>query len=481
MPPILLPKLKGFAFKFGQPTSCSPYLEKYEDELLGNSERHHRSKVTLNLVREDVLSFSNKSSDKSLDPLFQLVIRKVADDFRLNARVKPFHLNDVFKQQLPIWNSSPGLPYKFLGFKTKNDVRKDHHQTNNIRLFWHRIKTGEFMTLPDCCAFMRSHLAPEGEEKVRAVWGYPMQVTMAEAMFALPLIDAYRHQSKPIAYGYEVALGGTRRILKRFANKKNLAAIDFKSFDKTVPRWLVNAAFYILEDNLDFTAYRDHGTPNVIGLLRVWNSLKTYFSKTPIRLANGERYKKISGIASGSYFTQLIGSICNALILNYVSISRLNVWPEDYIVFGDDSLISFKSPLALDLIASSVAEFGMIINRTKTAQSNSIADLEFLGYEIGGLPRKSYSKWIYALLYPEHPDMNWDAVASRALGLYYANLGVDSHIHALLHRIITVRDFDIVLSRSMEKMLRIIGFGHDVERTKTLPTAFDLLTTYIYR
>lgn len=100
-------------------------------------------------------------------------------------------------------------------------MRRDPHQRNNIRLLWHEIKTGVQMSLSDCCAYVRSHLAPPGKEKVRAVWGYPMVVTMAEAMFALPLIEDYRNESKPIAYGCETAMGGTRKVLSRFAKQKN--------------------------------------------------------------------------------------------------------------------------------------------------------------------------------------------------------------------------------------------------------------------
>jgi len=66
------------------------------------------------------------------------------------------------------------------------------------------------------------------------------------------------------------------------------------------------------------------GAPNVVGILRLWDTLKNYFVHTPIRMANGECYKKRNGIASGSYFTQLVGSVANAILMNYVSIKLCN-------------------------------------------------------------------------------------------------------------------------------------------------------------
>jgi len=278
MPPIRLPKAKGFPYRFGQNLGCTPYLQHLEDDLLGTSDRNHRSTITLKLIRQDILKFSNFSKDLTNDTLFQLAVHKVSDDFRLPSRVPLIHLNDIFEKKLAIWKSSPGLPYRLMGFKTKGEVRDDFHQRNNIRLFCHQIKTGKRVAMPDCCAYVRSHLAPPGEEKVRAVWGYPMALTLAEAIFAIPLTDAYRTHRKPIAYGFETAMGGTRRVLARFGQLKNISALDFSCFDKTVPKWLVDAAFYVLEQNLDFTKYRDYGAPNVVGILRLWDTLKQYWS-----------------------------------------------------------------------------------------------------------------------------------------------------------------------------------------------------------
>lgn len=116
-------------------------------------------------------------------------------------------------------------------------------------------------------------------------------------------------------------------------------------------------------------------------------------------------------------------------------------------VRSNDSLVSFPVNLSMHSIACVFAEFGLSINYSKSAQSDKIADLNFLGYGLGGgLPRKEHSQCIYALLYPEHPDLSWDACASRALGLYYyVKLGVDGKVHELATSVITHKFFDLHL------------------------------------
>jgi len=141
MSPIRLPKAKGFPYRFGQNLGCSPFLAHLEDDLLGTSDRNHRSTITLKLIRQDILKFSNTSKDLTNDALFQYAVHKVCDDFRLPSRVSLIHLNDIFDKSLAIWKSSPGLPYRLMGYHTKGEVRDDFHQRNNIRLFYHKIKT----------------------------------------------------------------------------------------------------------------------------------------------------------------------------------------------------------------------------------------------------------------------------------------------------------------------------------------------------
>lgn len=45
------------------------------------------------------------------------------------------HLNEVFDYDLPIWNSSPGPPWKECGYSTKCEVLAQPINRRNIRWF----------------------------------------------------------------------------------------------------------------------------------------------------------------------------------------------------------------------------------------------------------------------------------------------------------------------------------------------------------
>lgn len=398
-------------------------------------------------------------------------------EFSLTQPVKMIHLNDVFQLDLNIWSSSPGLPWKELGYKTKREIRDDPDAVRRVRWFWHRIKQGEVIHAPDSCAFVRSHLVPIGENKVRAVWGYPATLTFGEAMFAVPLIDAYKNVFKPyLAYGFETGTGGFRKLWRRFAKHDKFYCLDFKSFDKTVPAWLINHAFDILEYNIDFVHYQDYGTADARKNHRMWQYIRNYFINTPIRLCNGERYRKSQGVASGSYFTQLIDSIVNSIITNYWCLRLTGSAPADYLVLGDDSIVASNCDVDLDDIDDLVQTLGMKINLKKSMKSRSLAKCTFLGYSIGpdGIPFKDRDDLMASIYYPERPDKSWDDVASRALGILYANLGWHNDVHQFCDAIVRFKPFDLHLTRPQIKYMRfVLGLSEENIGKLPPPSQFD--------
>lgn len=390
------------------------------------------------------------------------------------------HINDVFQQDLDIWTKSPGLPWKTLGYRTKGDIKRDPDAINRVRLFWHRIKNGDRLRAPDCLAHVRSHVCDLHEEKIRAVWGYPGTLTFGEAVFALPLIRAYQVKQNPIAYGFETALGGARKIFKRFAGPGSYAGLDFKSFDKTIPTWLIRKAFDILECNIDFVHYQDYGVADARRNYKMWDYIQDYFINTTIRLANGTRYRKSSGIASGSYFTQLIGSVCNYILCAWMSLKQLGSLPMDILVLGDDSLIKTHKPLDLSECQELMTSIGMFLNPIKSQMTSELVTMKFLGYRIGnGTPQKDIDDWMTALLFPETPDLSFSQLQSRALGLYYANMCVDMTFANICYGLIRAKPFDLHLSRNFERKLKFIGISLERLKTQELPTPFEFVRLMI--
>lgn len=464
---LRLPRADGFSQRhFGNP-GVSRYLKS-----LDKGYNYWRSPVTVSAIRDDLHSFHNPYVG-SPPPALKVAIGHAYRAFRLPEPVKMLHLNEVFQYGLNIWPNSPGLPWKSLGFNSKAEVRDNFRARNSIKWFIHRIKNGESVSAPDSCAFVRSHIAVPPESKVRAVWGYPMSMTMGEAVFAVPLIEAYQTVGNPIAYGYETAVGGTRRLVAQFAKHGGIyTAIDFKSFDKTVPNFLIDAAFEILSANIDFCHYRGRGVADARKTIRLFEYIQTYFKRTPIRLCNGERYKKQSGVASGSYFTQLIDSIVNYILVVWICLEITGHPPVDCKVLGDDSIFATRQSINLDDVSDLVKQIGMEINVAKSVTSRHLGNLTFLGYQLNdGVPTKPHDKWMAALLYPERPDRRWDDCASRAVGLCYANLGVDSVFDQLCRRIIALQPFTLTFSRSFAKMLWIAGWKN-VSPTPPEPLEF---------
>nr|UCD53714.1 MAG: RNA-dependent RNA polymerase [Partitiviridae sp.] len=463
---MYLGRAKGFGQRFELP-EYSPYLT----DILPQCNKYTRSRVTLQLIRDDIRE--NRINEKAVrpdDPILDEAIRRTCRAFQLPEMVKPLHLNDVFKQDLPIWSSSPGLPWTQHGYKTKGDIRKDVDAINRVRHFWHRVKTGQRMNLPDCCAFVRSHICERGEAKVRAVWGYPATVTFGEAMFAVPLIRAYQMYRTPIAYGYETGVGGMRKIFQQFKGKHFLG-IDFSKFDKTLPAWLIRIAFDILAYNVKFHEYQDYGVPVATALIRMWRVLTDYCINTRIRMCNGERYIKKAGLASGSYFTQLVGSICNHILLTYVVLKN-EVMLRDILVFGDDSIIGVDERLTPDDVQVTLAPLGLVVNVAKSGYSTNISNLTFLGYQINdGFPKKAREKAIASLVWPERNDRCWDDLASRALGILYANLGVDPYVDRICRTIVELKPFDLALTRDQIRYLGMLK----LEIKKDPPSLMDFL------
>lgn len=448
-----MPTREGFAQRMFTKTEATPFLPP-RDDIVG----FHRSAVTIASLRSDLLQYGN-TTPRPKDNLLDLAISAVRRDFQLPQRVKMLHLNEVFQQDLPIWSASPGLPWRQLGYRTKGDVRRDPDAVSQIRRFWHFIKRGARYSAPDSLCYVRSHLVPVGESKIRAVWGYPATMTFGEAVFALPLIDGFkRHVQGFIGYGYETAVGGFKRLWRRFCGRKRFYCVDFKSFDKSVPEWLIDIAFDILETNVDFVHYQGYGVADARLNHRMWCYIRDYFKNTTIRLCNGERYVKRSGVASGSYFTQLIDSVVNAILVNWWSLRLSGVYPEDYLVFGDDSLVALTTSVDIDDIDEMMQEIGMKVNMKKSFTTKLLEKCYFLGYYVGknGIPYKDEVDLLASLYYPEHPDKTWDDLASRALGIGYASLGCSDLVYSLCLAITSNRPYKLTIGRSMERYMKYV-------------------------
>jgi len=183
-----------------------------------------------------------------------------------------------------------------------------------------------------CIAFKRTQF----NDKTRLVWGYPYAMTAIEGLFARPLIDKFKNGTSPMAFGMNTGILGTKLRIASY-HKRWAYSVDVSSFDSAIAGELIRAAFRILATWFDLT--QTEPTSGVT-YSEIWKQVVDYFIHTPIVMPDLNVYKgKKHGVPSGSYFTQMIDSIVNVMIVGAVSHEfSLDIGEEDVFVLGDDVL-----------------------------------------------------------------------------------------------------------------------------------------------
>ena len=236
-----------------------------------------------------------------------------------------------------------------------------------------------------------------------------------------------------------------------------------KSFDKSCPSWLIMVAFEILKQNIDFTKYAEEGIPTPYKLERAWDHIVWYFIRTPIRLCNGERYRKWGGVASGSYFTQMVDSIINFIIMRFALHSQsVKIFEDMYL--GDDSLIATSSEVDIEQLCQDLSSIGFTVNRKKTSQTTRTWEIEFLGYRLSnGWPERDSKLLWTSLLYPESPDLNASHFVARVQGLLISNYMFDEEFDRTCRAIVRAAESMGVrpeMSRSTDRWCSLMGISN---------------------
>jgi len=105
----------------------------------------------------------------------------------------------------------------------------------------------------------------------------------------------------------------------------------------------------------------------------IFDNVRTAFITKRFVDINGKMVKSVKGIPSGSYFTQIIGSICNYLIMNtYIqSKGSRTVQRTRHLTMGDDNITFTKFKLDIDDASSYIRNnFGMVIHPDKCSSGN---------------------------------------------------------------------------------------------------------------
>lgn len=257
---------------------------------------------------------------------------------------------------------------------------------------------------PPCIAYHRVQHGPEGP-KTRLVWGYPLSMTLLEARFARPLIKRFLEIRTPMTFGLVKNEVGARVL--ETSRHGVVYGLDFSKFDSSIPTRLIMTAFEILKTHFDMSS-EDEG---------VWRIVRDYFINTLILMPDGFVYQKHCGVPSGSYFTQLVDSIVNYIIIQYMVLVVTGEMVDNRLinVLGDDSLFRLSGWYETQDFANVAASLGMTINVPKSGRYRR-EDPSFLGHTWHlGIPNRPELELVKRIIFPERPSQISKSVEDHQL------------------------------------------------------------------
>ena len=217
---------------------------------------------------------------------------------------------------------------------------------------------------------------------------YPFEMTLMEARFARPLIDTFLDYRTTMAFGLKKVQIGA--LVDSICNHSGgtPVAMDYSKFDSTISSYFIKQAFKILATWFNDEDLQEYGFEKVIN----------YFIHTPIVMPDGNLYKgKKHGVPSGSYFTQLIDSIVNTMLMGAASSAlKLGVRWDKLLVLGDDVIFAMQDP-NVEEISEFLIKFGITVNISKTK-----LEPHFLGAEwYFGKPFRKFDELLSMSTQPE--------------------------------------------------------------------------------
>ncbi|AIE47664.1 RNA-dependent RNA polymerase [Verticillium albo-atrum partitivirus-1] len=340
--------------------------------------------------------------------------------FKLPVKHEPLDWHEVGQ----FVNQSTSAGVSFPG-KKKSEVMEEIYTA--ARWLGHRMKEGgkesfnpTKVRFPPALAGTRGHMSPKDDPKTRLVWVYPAEMLVVEGLWAPVMYRQYQSLSDgPLLLGKSA-----QRIYTEWCvNKKQgevLHGLDFSGFDNGVPPWIIHVAFDILHANVDWLNWRGKPTSKRSRQKwrNVWDGMKWYFINTPILMPDGRMFRKHRGVPSGSWFTQLVDSVVNYILVKYAfNCQELKI--HGLKVLGDDS--AARSPLKLDLVQAAVdfRPVQMRLNLDKCEITEDATEFKLLGtrYQDGHSTRPD-EDWFKMALYPENPPPDIAVSMTRLVGLW---------------------------------------------------------------
>nr|UDL14437.1 MAG: putative RNA-dependent RNA polymerase [Gammapartitivirus sp.] len=347
-------------------------------------------------------------------------IAKTRERFRLPVKHQPHDFHEV--GQYMRTDTSAGVTFPG---KRKGDVMAEIYDQG--KWLAHRMKQDgrkrfdpRRTQIPPCLSGSRGHMSPEDDVKTRLVWVYPAEMLTVEGLYAPMLYRQYMSlPDSPLLLGKSAQRLYTEWLINR-REGESMTGLDFSAFDTSAPRWLVHTAFDILSDNIEWETWNGKKVSrrDRQKWRNVWDAIKWYFINTPILMPDGRMFRKYHGVPSGSWFTQLVDSIINHIVVQYLCDCQ-SLEPRALKVLGDDS--AFRSSVEMDLTRAQRDSnvLGMTLKPEKCEQTFDPDEFKLLGTRYkNGHQYRTDEEWFKLALYPENPPPDVETSMTRLVGLW---------------------------------------------------------------
>ncbi|GFM95186.1 RNA-dependent RNA polymerase, partial [viral metagenome] len=264
-------------------------------------------------------------------------------------------------------DTSSGYPYRQKKGKIVNTIIKDcvkymENPTNN-----------PLFTFPLLSSFRLQLREKMGKIvcATRTIFPYPASITLFELRFIRPFIEHFTNTDTFYCVGRNGEQIRSRLIsLFMHDNVKKIASTDFSAYDKTLCNTVIQMAFYVLRSQMRLTKADSD----------LFDSLVDYFCcsfvNSSIKKKDQHLFLKTHGIASGSGFTNLIGSICHAILVAYYDPALL----DRSLICGDDNIMDISHFNFKNYVSALKREFQMEISLSKCKIHTSYHSIHFLGF-----------------------------------------------------------------------------------------------------
>lgn len=280
-----------------RPYRCPP--TKFLPDSVAKMSEYWRDIATRRAMTERIEAYFKPELGKFSHSPVAVHARKLVQKMVLETvkhRLTPISLSESARSMPQ--DTSPGFPYTKLGVTKKADAIP--LVMRSVSKLARKIRTKEdFRLFTPCLSGARLQLRPIGKNKPRLVWCYPADVTVFEGLFVEPLMDAL-YDCKYFAWANNWLDGYAKRLFHEMRGFGGKFGLDFSGFDATPDPRTIRWAFSVLRK-----CFRFRGKERVF-----FDCVCEYLIQTPV-IFYDRIITKTKGIPSGSYFTQILGSLIN--------------------------------------------------------------------------------------------------------------------------------------------------------------------------